>query len=141
MTSLLIRATYQQLIQKCHNLSSDVQCRTLLTSGEGGICMKPSPDHHTIWRMYSVAMAELHCNTQTMSTPHPGHGCPRPGLPGAALALNLSCVFSRVIPAVQGYTPSEVTALYLEVAAPQLGHDNQWVELLAWCKCSANRFI
>ena len=44
-----------------------------------------------------------------------------PGLPGADLALSLS----HVIPSNQGYTSSDVTALYLEVAVPQLKHDKQ----------------
>ena len=72
---------------------------------------------------------------------HLGDGCPRAGLSGADLALNLSHLFSRVIPSNQGYTSSEGTALYLEVAVPQLGHDNQWVKLLAWRKCRGKRFI
>lgn len=106
--------------------------------------MTQSPDHHTIRRMYKrlggQGRAPLkqadHVRPTGTGQGYLGHGCPTAGLSGADLPLNLNHVFSCVIPRNQGYAPSEVTALYLEVAVPQ-----QWVKLLAWRKRRANGFI
>lgn len=77
--------------------------------------MKQSPNHHPVERMYrrpgGQGRAPLkqtdHVHPTGTDQGHLSHGCPRAGLSGADLALNVTHAFGHVIPRHRGYTSPE----------------------------------